>query len=309
MKSIISLAILFFLTINFSRSQELNCDVQVVAALAESVSSDDKATFDELKKRAYEFMNNRKWTADVFQTAERIECSLVINVTKKISSEEWEASVQVQSKRPIHNSSYNSVVLNFIDNDFHFKFSKSLPFEFNENSFISNLTSVLAFYAYYIIGLDYDTYSLKGGSTYFQKAQQIVNNAQSSNEEGWKAYNSNNKSVFKNRYWLLENILNGAFDPAREFLYEYHRLALDLMADNMEEGIKVMQESLNLLQTVHEQKPNSLLMQTLVGAKSDELIKTFSKATPDVKASVATLLKRIDSPNAAKYQAILTSRP
>lgn len=306
-KIIIILFVLFFCA-SISQAQEINCNVQVVSALKTSATSDDKSLFDELKKRVYEFLNNRKWTSDVFQNSERIECSLTINVTDKISSEEFQATIQVQSKRPVYNSSYNTTVLNFIDENFHFKFSKSLPLDFNENSYSSNITSTLAFYAYLIIGLDYDTYSLKGGSLYFQKAQQVVNNAQNSKEEGWSAYTSDNKTVFSNRYWLIENILNGTFDSAREFLYKYHRLGMDNMADNVESGRKTMQESLNLLQTVHEQKPNSLLVQTLLSAKSDELIKTFSKAPTEVKSSVSTILKRIDSPNAAKYQAILTAR-
>lgn len=303
----ITLLALFF-CISISHAQEINCNVQVVSAIKSNASSDDKSVFEELKKRVYEFINNRKWTSEIFQTSERIECSLTINVTEKISSEEFKATIQIQSKRPVYNSSYNTTILNFIDENFHFKFSKSLPLDFNENSYSSNITSTLAFYAYLIIGLDYDTYSLKGGSLYFQKAQQVVNNAQNSKEEGWSAYTSDNKTVFSNRYWLIENILNGTFDPAREYLYKYHRLGLDNMADNVENGRKTMQESLNLLQAVHEQKPNSLLIQTILSAKSDELIKTFSKAPTDIKSSVATILKRIDSPNAAKYQAILTAR-
>ncbi len=292
---------------NILKAQELNCNVQVVSALKGSASSDDKTTFDELKKRVYEFLNSRKWTSDVFQTSERIECSLTINVTEKLSSEEFKATIQVQSKRPIFNSTYNSTILSFIDENFHFKFSKSLPLEFSENSYSSNITSVLAFYAYMIIGLDYETYSLKGGQAYLQKAQQVVNYAQSSGEDGWNATDSKAKSIFSDRYWLIENLLNGSLESTREFLYKYHRFGLDIMADKMEDGRKVMQESLTLLQAVHEQKPNSLIVQTLVGAKSDELIKTFSKAPADVKASVSTLLKRIDSPNAAKYQAILSA--
>jgi len=292
--------ILFIFVIKTSFSQELNCKVQV---LSQSIQGTDKRVFETLQTAIYEFMNNRKWTNDVFKINERIDCSILINITERISTEEFKATLQIQARRPVFKSSYNTVLLNNNDNDFQFKYQEGQPLEFTENTHLSNLTSVLAFYAYFMIGLDYDSFSLDGGTPYFQKALAIVNNAQSSSDLGWKAFDGS-----KNRYWLINNMLDASFVSLRECMYKYHRLGLDVMVDNKESGRAEILESLEELKNVHQIKPLSYSLQVFFIAKSDEIINIFSGAFSDEKAKIVNLLNEIDPTNSNKYQKILASQ-
>lgn len=284
---------LYFSTIALS-AQELNCSVKVNA---QQVQGTDRRVFKTLENAIYEFMNNTRWTNDVFKTEERIECSLFINVTDRPSVDEFKATIQVQSRRPIFNTSYNSTILNYFDNDFQFKYIEYQPIEFSISTFTSNLSSVLAYYAYLIIALDYDTYALEGGTKYYQMAQQIVNNAQNTSEPGWKAFESN-----KNRYWYVENILSKTFNPLRQCLYRYHRKGLDMMLVNQEEARKEILEALKLLRSIHAIKPASFNVQLFFNSKADEIVNIFSVAYSDVKSQVISLMTEIDPGNLAKYQ-------
>lgn len=297
-KSFLYLIILFLSGQLFS--QELNCKIQV---LSQSIQGTDKRVFETLQTAIYEFMNNRKWTSESFKTEERIDCSILINITDRVSIDEFRGTLQIQSRRPIFKASYNSVLMNYNDNDIQFKYLENQPLEFSENSNVSNLTSTLAFYAYMIIGLDYDTFSSNGGSSYLQKALTVVNNAQSSDQKGWKAFDSD-----KNRYWLINNMLDAIYIPLRECMYSYHRLGLDLMADNKEGGRAVILESLESLKKVHQSKALSFNMQVFFNAKSDEIINIFSAAFSDEKSRAVNLLNEIDPTNSNKYQKILASQ-
>lgn len=292
--------ILFIFVLKTSFSQELNCKVQV---LSQQIQGTDKRVFETLQTAIYEFMNNRKWTNDAFKNNERIDCSILINVTERPSTDEFKATLQVQVRRPVFKASYNSVLLNNNDNDFQFKYLESQPLEFTENLHLSNLTSVLAYYAYLIIGLDYDSFSLDGGTPYLQKSLAIVNNAQGSSDLGWKAFDGN-----KNRYWLINNMMDASFVPLRECMYKYHRLGMDLMVDNKESGRAAILESLEELKKVHQIKPLSYSLQVFFNAKSDEIINIFSGAFPDEKAKVVNLLNEIDPTNSNKYQKIIASQ-
>ena len=246
-------------------------------------------------------MNNTRWTNDVFAIEERIECSMVINITKVISQDDFEATIQVQSSRPVFNSSYNSPILNVFDGNFNFRYLEFSALEFNENAHLSNLTSVLAFYAYTIIGLDYDTYSMKGGQEYHLKAQKIVNNAQNDNSAfGWKAFEGN-----QNRYWLNENLLSQTFNPLRECLYIYHRKGLDVMHSQVEAGRTEISNALQKLKAVHNKQPSSFLMQMFFQAKSDEIVNIFKPELPVNKATLVTTLKLIDPGNINKYEGMM----
>ena len=277
-------------------AQELNCSVQV---LHSQIQSSDKRVFETLRNSIYEFMNNRKWTDDVFKTEERIECSMLINISEWIPPDVFKGTMQIQSRRPVYNSSYPALLLNFNDNNIDFRYLEDEPLEFSETSHISNLTSILAFYAYIIIGMDYDSFSLEGGTPYFQKAQTVVNNAQSASEEGWKAFKP------KNRYWLVEDILYQAYRPARECLYKYHRQGLDMMSENTESSRTAILESIELLEKVHIEKPNSFILQVFFDAKADELVSIFSESFPDEKPRVVSILSKIDPGHINKYQNIL----
>ena len=215
-------------------------------------------------------MNNRKWTNDVFQQDERIECSVVITITERPTTDQFKATIQIQARRPIFKTSYNSLLFNNLDKNLAFNYIEYQPIEYVENTFTSNLTSVLAFYAYYIIGLDYDSYSLEGGTPYFQKAQQVVTNAQNSGDKGWKSFEDT-----RNRYWLVENILNNTFKPLRECIYKYHRLGFDAMADDLNGGRTAVMQSLDLAKKVFDNKPGSFNLQIFFLSKADELVQLF----------------------------------
>lgn len=294
--------ILYFLLLitSFSFAQELNCKVQV---LSQQIQGTDKRVFTTLQTAIFEFMNNKKWTNDQFKLDERIDCSILINVTERPSTDQFIATIQVQSRRPVYKSSYNSVLLNYNDNDFQFTYLENQPLEFNENQFTTNLTSVLGFYAYLIIGMDYDTFSMNGGTTYLQKAQNIVNQAQNTSEPGWRAFESN-----KNRYWLINNMLDAPFINIRECMYNYHRKGLDEMVSNKEGGRANILEALESLRKVHQARPLSFAMQVFFNAKSDEIINIFSGAFSDEKSKVVTLLNDIDPTNSNKYQKIMANQ-
>lgn len=294
-------AFLFFILLSTSSfSQELNCKVQV---LSQSIQGTDKRVFETLQTAIFELMNNRKWTNDAFQNSERIDCSILINITERPSTEEFKGTLQIQARRPVFKSSYNTVLLNNNDNDFQFKYLEGQPLEFTENLHLSNLTSVLAYYAYLIIGLDYDSFSPDGGTLYLQKALAIVNNAQSGSDIGWKAFDGSN-----NRYWLINNMMDASFVSLRDCMYKYHRLGIDLMADNKDAGRAAILESLEELKKVHQIKPLSYSLQVFFNAKSDEIINIFSGSFSDEKAKIVNLLNEIDPTNSNKYQKIITSK-
>ncbi len=275
-------------------AQELNCTVKV---LSPAIQGTEKSVFETLETAVKEFMNNTRWSNDNFKQDERIECNITINVTKRLAVDEFEANIIVQSRRPVYKSSYNTNLINYQDNDFTFKYTPFQPFEFNENAFTNNLTSTLAYYAYIFIGLDYDTYSPDGGTPFYQKAQTIVNNAQNASDKGWKAFEGS-----KNRYWLAENLANSNYKGVRSCLYNYHRMGLDRMTQDVELSRKSIADGLEGLLKVHNMQMGSFLMQIFFLAKADEIVNIFSVATPDVKNKLVTLLNTIDPGNVTKYE-------
>lgn len=275
-------------------SQELNCQVSVISPQIQGTT--EKQIFEQLQKAIFEFMNNTKWTKDNYTTSERIDCSILITVAQKLSVDEYRATIQVQSRRPIFKSSYFSPTVNYIDENFIFKFQQFQQLDFNLNTFSNNITSVLAYYAYVILANDYDTFSNLGGTEYFQKAQLIVSNAQSASEAGWKSFESN-----KNRYWIVENALQPVFQPIRECMYKYHRLGLDIMNEKPAEGRKEILKSFDLLSVVYKNRPASFIMELFFDAKVDEVVNIFSKAPPDEKVKAVEILTTIDPANSTKY--------
>jgi len=278
-------------------TQELNCTVQVISPLSDVTG--DQNVYNTLKNAVFEFVNTRKWTNDSYAPEERIECSMLLKITERISTDEFSGSIQVQLRRPVYNTSYNSLLLNINDNDFKFKYIEFEPLEFSESTHMSELTSVLAFYIYIALGLDYDSFSLEGGDPFYQKAQTIVNNAQNSRSKGWKAFENTN-----NRYWLIENLLNKVFQPLRSCIYQYHRKGLDNMTENIEKAREEITKSLDPIKKVYNEKPGAYLLQVFFNAKADELVDIYSKTFPDEKLRVVRLLSQIDPGNGNKYQKI-----
>jgi hypothetical protein len=285
---------LFCLSGQFLFSQELNCQVSVVSPQIQGTT--EKQIFEQLQKSIFEFMNNTKWTKDNFTTSERIDCSILINVTQKAGTDDYRATIQIQARRPVFKSSYFSPTFNYIDENFAFRYQQFQQLEFNLNTFSNNITSVLAYYAYVIIAHDYDTYSNLGGTEYFQKAQLVVSNAQSAAESGWKSFESN-----KNRYWIVENALQPVFQPIRECMYKYHRLGLDIMNEKPDEGRKEILKSTDLLLGVYKNRPASFIMELFFDAKTDELVNIFTKGFPDEKAKIVETLTTVDPANSTKY--------
>ncbi|MBL4593052.1 MAG: DUF4835 family protein [Flavobacteriales bacterium] len=277
-------------------AQELNCTVQINSS---QIQGSDKSIFEAMQKAIFEFMNSRKWTNNVFKNTERIECTIMINITEQVSTNNFKATIQVQSRRPIFNTSYFTTSLNHLDKDFEFKFNEFDPLEYSETTFMSNLTSVLSYYANMIIALDYDSYSLNGGTRYLQKAQAIVANAQGVRESGWKAFEGD-----RNRYWFVENLLHKNYAPLRECFYKYHRFGFDVLAKNVQSGRAVILKSLKLLEQVYERKPNGFQLQIFFNAKSNELVDLFTEALPKEKVEVTNLLNKIDANNLSKYEKI-----
>lgn len=294
------LIILFSLNL---RSQELRCNVQVVS---QQIQGSNKQVFQTLQNAIYEFMNNRVWTNHVYTMEERIECNMMINITEQLSADDFKGTMTIQVSRPVFNTNYNTTILNFVDNNIRFRYVEFSPLEFDLTSNISNLTSILAFYAYYILGLDYDTFSLMGGSQYFINAEQIVLNAQNAAERGWKPMDD---IAHKNRYWLVKDMIDTDYEPVRVFNYNYHRLGLDVMDEQVVEGRAAITSSLELLQQVYRKKPDPYmyLLRLVFDAKVDEIVNVYTESYPEERNRAYDILTEVDKPNANKYKAILES--
>ena len=277
-------------------AQELFCNVQVNAS---QIQTSDRKVFQTLQTAIYEFVNNTKWTSASIKNEERIECTFLINIKEKVSNDEFKASIQIQSTRPIYGTSYKSTMLNYLDNNFRFRYLEYQSLEFNENTHISNLTSVLAYYVYIVLGLDFDTFSEYGGAPYFIKAQNIVNNAQNAREIGWKAFESD-----KNRYWLVHDLLDTRYEEIHNCYYRYHRVGMDMLSEKTEDGRYDITEALEELRGVYRDNPSAFILKIFFDAKADEITKIYSEAFPNEQARIIKLLTEIDPANSAKYQAI-----
>jgi hypothetical protein len=284
-------------------SQELNCNVQISA---QKIQGSNRQVFETMQRDIYEFMNNTVWTNHVFSYAERIDCNILINLTEQLSADEFRGTIQVQLRRPVFNTTYNSTMLNFVDNNFQFRYVEFQPLEFDPNSYRSSLVSVLAYYSYIILGFDYDSFSPEGGTEFFQIAEKIVTNAQNASEPGWKPYDGSRN---KNRYWLVKNLLDDEYKGVRRFIYEYDRNGLDRLESSISEARTNMVESLRLLQEVYRNRPDPYmyLIQIIMESKSDELVNIFSSAFAEEKGRVVEILNEIDPGNKAKYQKILAA--
>ncbi|MEN8120188.1 MAG: DUF4835 family protein [Bacteroidota bacterium] len=291
------LVILFLSSITITRAQELQCQVQINHSQIKGVS---RQIFENMQRDISQFMNSHKWGNYKFENNERIKCSFLINISS-YSGNRFVATLQVVSNRPVFESSYESPILNYKEHDnlFDFEYFENQNLEFNETSHGSNLTAVLAYYAYIILGMDFDTFMMEGGTPYFQKAQKIVNNAQGSQNKGWKAFEARKQD---NRYFLVKNLLDSRNGAARRAMYRYHRQGLDVMGERLEAGRAEIAESLRYFQKVHRLDPNLFLLKIITDAKSKELINIFSKSFAAEKTKVANILKEIDPGRIKDYE-------
>ncbi|VAW30471.1 hypothetical protein MNBD_BACTEROID07-1952 [hydrothermal vent metagenome] len=281
-------------------AQEFYCKVQINT---QQVQGFDRSVVSNLKTAMTDFMNNRKWSNYSFAPEERIECTLLFTVSQIISSDEFKGTFSIIMQRPVFNTSYRSPLLNMIDKNIRFKYTPSQAMNFSEGTYSDNLTSLLAFYSYMMLGIDFDSFALNGGTVFYQKAMSVVQSAQNSGYTGWQSFENE-----KNRYHFVEQYLNKAYEPLRTFLYQYHRQGLDVMSGNVFEGRKVILNSLSLLKDVYNKRPGLYDLQLLLDAKRSEIINIFSKATPAEKNAMINILSEVDAPNGTRYREVLRQR-
>jgi len=283
-------------------SQEIQSRVTVLTG---QVSNQvNKNIFQTLQTALTGFINNRKWTPDVFQVNEKIQCNFLLNVEQELGNHLYKGTLTIQAARPVYSTTYDSPMINFIDDDVVFRYQEFQPVEFNENRVqgndpaAANLPAVLAYYVNIILGFDYGSFALRGGDAYFKKAWNIVNNAPESRDiTGWKSFEN-----IRNRYWLAENLNNNRFALMHDALYTYYRLGLDRFFENENQGREGVANCLNFLNTVNTENPNSMIMQVFLQGKSNELVKVFDRADAGMKKRVKDILNKLDIANSAAYK-------
>lgn len=299
-KTVLLVALLYGATT--VQGQELQARFTVIAA---KVSTQiDRKVFQTLQNTVANFLNTRKWTNDVVQPNEKIQCSFLLTIDQDLGNNVYKGKLTVQAARPIYNTNYDSPLVNYIDDNVVFRYVEFQPVEFNENRvqgndpLTANLTAVLAYYVNIILGLDYASFAPRGGDAFFQKAWNIVNNAPESRDiTGWKSFES-----LRNRYWLAENLNSSRFALVHDALYAYYRTGMDIFYENEEAGRSGILNCLNFLNTVNTENPNSMIMQFFFQGKSNELAKVFSKATGDTRTRARDFLTRLDITNAQAYK-------
>jgi len=303
MRKIIVFLFVCLLSLNVtSRAQELQANITVLANRVPS--SVDHKIFQTLQAALIAFVNNRRWTNESFQSNEKIVCNFSLNISQALDNNEFQAALTVQAARPVFNSSYSSPLINMIDENVLFRYVEFQPMDFAETRvqgsepFAANLTAIFAYYIYTILGLDFDSFSLRGGDPYFQKAQNIVDNApEGSSITGWKAFDG-----VRNRYWLMENLTNSKYTLVHDAFYNYYRLGLDQMYDKETDARTGILNALNQLNTVNTENPSTMILQFFFQSKANEISKIFKKGTPDEKSRALDMLTKMDIGNINLYK-------
>lgn len=297
MRKILLISALLLLLGNVS-GQEFLCKIQILTPKIQGV---DQSVFDAMKNSIFEFMNNRKWSELNLTVNERIECTMVLTINQaEQGGDQFSGTLNVVLQRPIFGTSYMSLLTNMVDDNVSFTYIPFQPMDYSDNSYNNNLTSIFAFYAYLMLGIELDTYAKYEGTPFYQKAQAVANTAQSSNVPGWQAYESQ-----KNRALLVENLLNQTYQAQRDFYYEYHRLGLDIMSKDVEGGRKNITNSLGYLKKVYNLNTSLYSYQVILEAKRQEIVDIFSEASPAEKMEMINIMKEIDPPNGDKYEAVM----
>ncbi len=296
MRTIIAILSILF-SINFAYSQELNCNFSINTS---KIQGTNRQVFESMEELIRDFLNNTVWTNHVFESEERIECNIMLDIKEEITANEYKARLSVQSRRPVFNSSYTSVIFNYLDDDVEFSYQEGDPLDLSENTSISNLSSLFSFYAYIIIGMDYDSFSPLGGTPFFEKAEKIVSAAQSSSYTGWKSGDDRER---KNRYWLVDNLLDEDYETLRQFYYRYHRHCLDVMESSVDQGRTELFRTLEDLEKFNANKPDPFtgLLQVVVDSKFNEIVNIFSESPKDQKTKVLKILTKIDPAGGRKF--------
>lgn len=297
----ISCLVLFVHCCFFAQAQDFITTVSINAQKAQTI---DNKVFDNLKTAIVEFMNTRDWIEDNFEPEERIELNIVLNI-EEASQTDFRAKMIIQASRPVYNSGYNSVLFQNNDNQFSFSYAEFERLDFSENTFTSNLTSTLAFYAYVILGMDYDSFSEMGGTQYLQKAQNILNAVpENVDPQGW---NSSTVTANRSRFWIIENLLNARMQNMRRAMYQYYMLGLDRIAqeDQTSKGLDAVLKALEVIQEANQSNPGTVWVQIFMDAKKDELLNLFQVADPNTRRKVYGILVKLDGSHANEYRVLL----
>jgi hypothetical protein len=298
MNKLVFVLFLFFINIQL-QAQELNFNVIINS---ERARTQQKELFDDMRANFQQFLNGRNWTNDQFLANERIKGNLFITINDMPQVGVFNASVQIQILRPVHGTTYESILFNFLDRSWSFEYLQAQPLDFNRFSFLNNISSLLAYYAYIAIGMDYDSFGLKGGEPYFEIANNIVNNAMQSPRPGWTQSTSDRR----NRYWLINDIyISSVFMPIREAIYLYHRKGLDLLISNPDEAYQNILTAIQKVAEANQAQPNSIFTITFMDAKGDEISKVLKNAPLEIRTKAVESLLKVDPNNAKRYNDLL----
>ena len=296
MRFVLSCIALFTLFLVNAGAQELNCKVNINTP---NIQTTDPKVFQTLKTSITEYLNSTTWTDGVYEPYEKIDVNITINIKEEVSTNIFKADMIIQATRPVFGSTYNTPIFSYSDKDFNFIYEQFQPIQYTKGVFNDNLSSMLSFYAFFVLGSDYDTFSSLGGENYFQTAQEIMNNipaSVSNNYAGWKSSDG-----ARSRYFVMENALNPGMKAIRQGMYEYHRKGLDLMSTNQEAGREGMQRGLEYCEAVNKSYPNSTAIQLLASTKSDEIISVFRAGDANQRAKITQIMTKLDPAGAQKY--------
>jgi len=282
-------------------AQELNCNVTIISDQINAQQAAEKQVFVDMKIAISDFINNKRWTNDIYSQDERIKCNLIITFTKSPQQNVFQGNAQFQVIRPVFNTTYETLLLSYVDRNFNISFSpEDRQMIFNEQTFTNNLTSILGFYSMIALTLDYDSFSKTGGDQFLTRAYNIANMASSSGQGGWEQTGDG-----RNRYWLVENLQNQQLLPFREGFYTYHRLALDNFTNDPGNGRRQVLEFLNSIKTMQQSRSNSVLLNSFLDAKGQEMVNVFSEATKDEKQKAFQVLSAVDPSKTELYRKLV----
>jgi hypothetical protein len=296
MKKLLAFLILSVMALN-AKAQEFNAQFKVSTP---KLQNTDPKVFRDLEEDARQFINTRTWTNDKYENTERIKCNFLLTIKEELSTNSFKADLTIAASRPVFGSNYETPLINYIDKEITFTYEPNRPLNYVQNSFTDNFTAILAFYLNVIIGLDYDSFAANGGNDFYLIAQNIVNQIPANaNAPGWRSSESN-----RNRYWMIESILSPRLRPMRSAWYQYHRLGLDIMHQNPEEGKLMIMKSMETIDIAKRNYPVAVWIQLFSDAKSNELVEIFKKADKPQQQSIFNILSRLDPSAALKYQSI-----
>ena len=290
---------LFVFNALFLGAQEMNFTVSVNTPKLQTA---DPKLFDNLQNDLREFLNNTVWTNDVYSQEERINCNIQLTISEELSPTTFTADMQIQAVRPIYGSSDETPIISHVDKDVLFEYEQFQPLQFTKNSYDQNLTSIMAFYVYMILGMDYDTFSPFGGEEFYQEAQNVMTTIPpgvASSVKGWQSLESN-----RNRYWMLESVLSPRARNFRQALYDYHRNGLDLMISDVEAAKEGVMSAMEMISGVQKNYPQAMCLQMFANAKSNEIIEIFKQGSSVQKSNIFKIMSKMDAANASAYRSI-----